>query len=346
MIKNELAIAYRKICDLRPYPNALRIHTRSQRRKAMFEWVMDWLADLFQNGTVKPGTALVFKGRKGTGKTKLAEWLVFILGAHGIILDKADQLTGRFNGHLAEKILVVADEATWGGEKSTVGALNTLITSRTLPIQRKGQDIIDQPSFHRLIIIGNSDWIVPATRDERRYVVLDVGEARRRDRQFFAALDRQMENGGAAAMMHELMNRMITRDVGHAPATLGLGHQIAQGLRPIDRLLVSIASEAVVQDNRGQHMLVIDPHRTTTIEKNRFMHVVRGQYHTYPAREVGQAMKSAGITERRPRANGARARMLDFPPLPQLIQNLEEAFGVPLNVLAGIGFEGDCENDP
>ena len=34
MIKNELAIAYRKICDLRPYPNALRIHTRSQRRKA------------------------------------------------------------------------------------------------------------------------------------------------------------------------------------------------------------------------------------------------------------------------------------------------------------------------
>ena len=34
MLKNGLTIVYRKICDLRPYRNALRIHTRSQRRNA------------------------------------------------------------------------------------------------------------------------------------------------------------------------------------------------------------------------------------------------------------------------------------------------------------------------
>ena len=312
---------------------------------ALFAWILDWIAHLFQHGTVKPGTALVIKGLKGTGKTKLAEWLAYLCGSHGMLLDKPDQLTGRFNGHLADKIFVCADEATWGGDRTTVGALNTLVTSKSLPIERKGVDITEIPSFHRIMIIGNSDWIVPATKDERRYVVLDISNARKRDREFFAALDKQMVHGGAAAMLHELMARKITRDVGDAPATKALGHQIAQGLTPIDRLLVRIVSEHVLRDVRGNLVLALHETSSASVEKDLLMNVVRSQYpHGFPPRQVGDALKVAGITETRPRLGEGRERMLHFPSSEAMTANIERAFGVPLAVLSGFGGEAGDEH--
>jgi hypothetical protein len=45
---------------------------------------------------------------------------------------------GKFNGHLEDVVLFIADEAYWGGDKRCVGRLQGMITEPELPIQHKG----------------------------------------------------------------------------------------------------------------------------------------------------------------------------------------------------------------
>lgn len=302
-------------------------------------WVLDWMADIYQTPHRKPGTAIAIKGEKGTGKTKLSEWLSYITG-DSIVVDKAEHLTGNFNAHLANKILVTADEAMWGGARQSVGALNTLITSASLTVERKGVDAEEMRSLHRVIIIGNNDWLVPATRDERRYLVLEAGTDRQQDKAYFAALDRQMANGGAAAMLHDLCRREITHDVTTAPRTVGLGHQIAQGLKPIERLLVRLANEGMLRNTRGETVIEIKADAESTASKAAFGELVDSVYgRNYAPREVGGATKAAGIRSHRPHGD---KRNLIFPPVAVFTENLERHLRTPLAVLAG---SDECEAD-
>ena len=63
-----------------------------------------------------------------------------LLGSHYAPLANLDQILGRFNSHLKNAILVLADEAIWGGNKREIGALKALITEPKMFIEGKGKD--------------------------------------------------------------------------------------------------------------------------------------------------------------------------------------------------------------
>lgn len=42
----------------------------------------------------------------------------------------------------------------------------------------KGVDVHNAPNFIRLIMASNNDWVVPASVDQRRFVVIEAGTAR------------------------------------------------------------------------------------------------------------------------------------------------------------------------
>jgi len=96
--------------------------------------------------------------------------------------------------------LFVADEAYWGGDKRCVGRLQGMITEPTLPIERKGFDLIQVPNFLHVVMLAEPGWVIPAGRFERRYAAVAVSSARRGDREYFGALHRQIAEGGAEAM--------------------------------------------------------------------------------------------------------------------------------------------------
>lgn len=77
-----------------------------------------------------------------------------------------------------------------------------------------------------ILMASNADWVVPATSDERRYFVLDVAGTRTGDLPYFAAIEKQMRTGGAAAMLHDLLNRDLTTfDIRNVPQTDALRAQ-------------------------------------------------------------------------------------------------------------------------
>lgn len=168
------------------------------------EYVVRWIAWSVQNPAAQAEVALVLIGHKGAGKGTLVRVLQKIFGAHAFQVTSREEVIGKFNGHLQDCVLFVADEAYWGGDKRCVGRLQGMITEPTLPIERKGFDLILVPNYLHVVMLAEPGWVIPAGRYERRYAALSVSDARMRDRGYFNALHQQIAGGGAEAMMWDL----------------------------------------------------------------------------------------------------------------------------------------------
>jgi hypothetical protein len=177
-----------------------------QGKTERYAWLMGWMADLVQKPMRKPGTAPVFMGKKGVGKSVVANALLRLVGkSHGKPVSHANHVVGHFNGHLEDCLLLVADEAFWAASKQAEGVLKQLITEDEITIERKGIDPYSAPNYTRVLICSNEDWVVPATVEERRFAVFDVSDAHRQDHKYFGELQEHLDNGGYEALLYELL---------------------------------------------------------------------------------------------------------------------------------------------
>lgn len=168
------------------------------------DYVLRWIAFMVQKPAVQPQTAIAFRGNEGTGKGTLGRALMQLAGRHGITVSSAKQLAGNFNAHLRNAVFVFADEAFWPGNKEAEGTLKQLVTEPVISFEPKGKDVMLGRNHVHLMLASNEEWIVPAGKDARRFAVFDVTEARRNDFAFFGRLKQQMDEGGLAAMLHDL----------------------------------------------------------------------------------------------------------------------------------------------
>ena len=200
----------------------------------MFEYVIRWLAWAVQHPDERAEVSVVFKGGKGVGKGTLGNAMCRIFGQHAVHISNSKYLTG-FNAHLRDASFCFADEAFWPGDKAAEGNLKRLITEPTLLIEGKGRDAVSAENMLHVMMASNEDWIVPASHDERRYVLSEVKDIHRQDQTWFGPLHKQMEEGGLPAMLFDLLNF----DLGdwhprHAPTNRGLLGQQARSLPFLD----------------------------------------------------------------------------------------------------------------
>ncbi len=174
--------------------------------KNLRDWLMGWMARLVQCPGEQGEVAVVMRGIEGCGKGTLAKALLHILGQHGMAISNAKHLTGNFNGHLRDTVLLFADEAFYAGNRAHVGILKALITEPTLAIEAKYQNVVQMPNYVHLMMASNEDWVIPASLEARRFMVLEVLAARANDTAYFAAIWGEMKNGGYEAMLHDLLN--------------------------------------------------------------------------------------------------------------------------------------------
>lgn len=201
----------------------------------LFKYVFGWMAHIVQKPRERLGTAIVLRGRRGTGKSKVGEVLGSLFSSHYFQVDDARYITGQFNAHMASCLLLQADEAVWAGDKSAEGRLKGLITSETQMIESKGVDPIRMRNFVRVIMTSNEGWVVPAGMDERRFCVLDVNPRCAQNRGYFAEMDEELNNGGRERLLHDLMTfDLAAVDLWSLPKTEALLDQKIQSLDSID----------------------------------------------------------------------------------------------------------------
>lgn len=175
-----------------------------------FEYVLNWMAFMFQHPSKVAEVAIAFRGAKGTGKGTLGRALFKLTGASGLHISSPSHLIGRFNSHLQNCVCLFADEAFWAGDKAGEAVLKQLVTEPTLTYEGKGRDAVTGRNHVHIVMASNNDWVVPAGMDgERRFAVFNVNERRRGDREFFLALNRQLDDGGLAGLLHDMLERDI-----------------------------------------------------------------------------------------------------------------------------------------
>jgi len=151
----------------------------------LYTYLLNWIAYSIKYPDKPAGAAIVTRGEKGSGKGTLGHFLKNIWGNHGLHISNVKHLVGNFNGHLNDVCFLFADEAFFSGDKQHEGVLKALVTEPTIMVERKGIDAVPQPNYLKIFMATNSDFAVPASKDERRYCVLDTANTYIGDRCVF-----------------------------------------------------------------------------------------------------------------------------------------------------------------
>jgi hypothetical protein len=204
--------------------------------ESLFEWLFGWFAHLMQRPRERIGTALVFRGRMGTGKTKVGEVIGRLIADHYFLVDDPRYITGQFNAHMASCLLMQAEEAVWAGDKAAEGRLKSLVTSGTQMIEAKGVDPVRVDNFLRLIMTSNEDWVVPAGKEERRFAVFTVADLARDNHGYFAEMQAELDAGGYEALLADLLAFDLAKvNLRKIPKTEALLEQKIRSLKHVER---------------------------------------------------------------------------------------------------------------
>jgi hypothetical protein len=169
-------------------------------------WILSWFADIYQDPTNKPGTALILVGAQGAGKSTLSGLLGGALGAPMDVrnafpgtffsfTDKIDQLVGKFNEHLEGKLLIQLEEVIQNaGSKGrdnlqNASILKSLITKQYDLVEPKGHKIREVKNVARYIFTSNSvDRAQRIEQGDRRYSVVEVSSDKKDDFDYWSDL--------------------------------------------------------------------------------------------------------------------------------------------------------------
>jgi hypothetical protein len=192
----------------------------------LYEYALNWSARLIQHLDEQGEVAIVMRGIEGCGKGIFARAIKRLLGQHGLAISNPKHLTGNFNIHLRDCVFLFADECFFAGDKAHVGVLKAIVTEPTITIEGKYQNAVEAPNFLHIMMASNEEWVVPASLDSRRWLVLDVLRGRAGDLPYFDAIYEELDHGGYEALLHELLHRDISGfNPRKVPNTEGLEEQ-------------------------------------------------------------------------------------------------------------------------
>lgn len=301
-------------------------------------YVLNWLALKIKAPGSVPGTILLVKGGKGTGKNSLFEPVVRIFGSHGRVFDDAEQIAGRFTGHLQTVAFAVLDEALFTGNSQQADRIKSRVTATSTTFESKGRDPIAGVNRCAFVSLSNHDHIWQASVDERRAVIVEASNTLVNDRAFWKTYYAWLDGPGPGALLHHFQCLDLQGfDPRLIPKGEALRRQIEQtALRdPVTAWWFGILSEGgfnlreririTLSDNDPTEISKADLHQSFQDATVR----TRGTIWPHAMRKVKVWAGPDGLVERRPRSeNIGRGRSVILACLPQLQKAFELATGI------------------
>jgi hypothetical protein len=313
--------------------------------RATRRYVLRWLARKVQRPGDVPGTILLMMGGKGSGKNSLFEPIVRIFGSHGRVFDDAEQIAGRFTGHLQTVAFAVLDEALFTGNSQQADRIKSRVTATSMTYEAKGRDPIQGVNRCAYVSLSNHAHVWQATVDERRAVVIEASDELVNDRTFWRQYYEWLDGPGPAALLYHLQ----TLDLGDfnprvIPKGDALRRQVEQtALRdPATAWWHSVLTEGTISTRHDMVSVPLSEDTTTEVSKSHLHESFKAAAPRAQTGDWSSAMRklkvwvgSAGISVRRPRNAATRGRTVILPPLSELRKTFEHT--------TGIHIEGDSD---
>ena len=202
----------------------------------IYDYTMKWMAYSVQRARGPQGVAFVMRGPKGIGKSILAEAWCRLFGNHSLITDDDNDVFGQFNERMATTCALFLDEAGWAGDRAKLGKVKARITQDQVRVEQKFQPARSVSNNVKIMMATNNEWAVPASENERRFVVFDCVQVWKKRDPFFGEVKDELfgvtrsQTHGLRAMFYDLMNMDLTgwHPEANQVKTKGLGDQVLQ----------------------------------------------------------------------------------------------------------------------
>lgn len=153
------------------------VHVIANHNEGIYEYILNWYANLIQSPFDNPKTALVLTGRKGCGKDTLGdliqEWVVGDLYCHNYT--STDQFWEKHDCDRLNKLFVKLEEASRYVNGKHASDMKARITARTLTVNPKGKGSITSSNYVRYIMTTNEGDGIKIEDEERRFVLISCG---------------------------------------------------------------------------------------------------------------------------------------------------------------------------
>jgi len=173
-----------------------------------YDYVLDWMAALFQKPWEKNYTSLVFSSQmQGSGKSVFGDILCKMCSPFSLTIG-VEQLLSKFNDFLRDKLIVFVDENLFFQKRDIWNKLKKMISDSTQNVEEKGVSPIVVENYMRFIFAANEEVSVGLETNNRRYQTIMCKEKKyeKSDKDKMIA---QLENGGYEKLMDDLLNRAI-----------------------------------------------------------------------------------------------------------------------------------------
>jgi phage/plasmid-associated DNA primase len=136
------------------------------------DWVLNWLAGIFQNPTKKVTTALILHGEHGTGKGLFFEEVMGYILKQNYNKVGFNQISSEFTSWLKNKLLVFCNEIVHYENKQQVSqSMKEVVSDSHFTLREMRKDPVSYPNFSRICIASNGINPFKMEAGDRRFSV-------------------------------------------------------------------------------------------------------------------------------------------------------------------------------
>lgn len=182
------------------------------RNEELYEHFLNFLALKMQKPHIKPEQAFIFYGEQGTGKNFILSWICEMIYGPQLADHNGDldAITGRFNGSIEGKQLIVVNEIKNYAGYTVVDTLKKLITETTQVLERKGKDARVINDYCSYFFCTNNSRPIKLTKNDRRYICSQVNEVYCQNTDYFGKLSEYTTQENAINFYNYLLSRDIS----------------------------------------------------------------------------------------------------------------------------------------
>ena len=202
-------------CNIDDFHTLIHNLSGGSQEPANEEYLLNWLAHLFQKPHINPQTCVVLKGKQGNGKDSLTKTINLLFGEKNNYLTKVsdiDRVVGNFTETLDKKLVVQLNEMEGKDGVKFQNRLKDLITTEYNLINRKYQSLQTQVNYIRWIIFSNTITPVVVELSDRRFFICETDDANMGNHEFWNRYYCNLDNKNFLRSIYDyLMERDITR---------------------------------------------------------------------------------------------------------------------------------------